>query len=411
MPDTGASQSVVSADIARDANLNIRPTITELRNASNGIMNLLGEADVMLCNDKHSAHTIVLVASNLNHSALIGWQDLQKLRVIPASFPAVAAVAQCFKDLTTKTLSAFPTVFSDTLDNKPMCAQRMKIYLKDNSVPYRVSAPRPISHRFQEPANAELSKYIASGIIVPCEEPTDWCSPAFFVPKEDGKRVRLVTDYTKLNQYVIRPVHPFPSVSDIIQSIPASAACFAKLDATHGYFQIPLGEEASKLTKFILLSGRFRYLRAPMGLSSSSDKWCRHSDRIVEGFPWCRKIVDDILICSSTHSELESRINEGLSSSVKTCMSHCHDPNSRLTPPSILLDVLCQPPVLSQTLQDYWLFLTSLRLQLRHQCVLSSGYAISWLSLCQIFSTIRLPFISSLGRAVPFCGSPNTRLN
>ena len=29
-----------------------------------------------------------------------------------------------------------------------------------------------------------------------------------------------------------------------------------------------------------------------MGLSSSSDKWCRHSDRVVEGFPWCRKIVD-----------------------------------------------------------------------------------------------------------------------
>ena len=83
----------------------------------------------------------MLVASDLNHSALIGWQDLQKLRVIPASFPAVAAVARCFSDLKTKTLAAFPNVFSDTLDNKPMCAQRMKIYLKDNSVPYRVSAP------------------------------------------------------------------------------------------------------------------------------------------------------------------------------------------------------------------------------------------------------------------------------
>ena len=75
-----------------------------------------------------------------------------------------------------------------------------------------------------------------------------------------------MTDYTKLNQYVARPVHPFPSVSDIIQSIPASAAGFAKLDATHGYFQIPLDEEASKLTTFILPSGRFCYLRAPMGL-------------------------------------------------------------------------------------------------------------------------------------------------
>ena len=156
-----------------------------------------------------------------------------------------------------------------------MCAQKMRIHLKDTCVPYRVSAPRPIPLRFQEPANAEIAKYIASGIIVPWDEHTEWCSPAFFVPKGIGKRVRLVMDYTKLNRFVVRPVHPFPSEADIMQSIPASAACFANLDATHGYFQIPLDEEASKLTTFILPSGRYRYLRALMGLSSSSDEWCR----------------------------------------------------------------------------------------------------------------------------------------
>ena len=196
----------------------------------------------MMCNDKHSTQSVVLVSSDLNHSALISWQDLQNLRVIPASFPAVAAVAHCSQDLKTKTLSAFSSVFSDSLDNKPMCTQRMKIYLKDNCVPYLVSAPHPICLRFQEPAASEISKYIASGIIIPCDEPTEWCSPAFFVPKADGNRVvRVVTDYTKLNQYVVRPFHPFPSVSDILQPIPASAACFTKLDATHGYFQNPAG--------------------------------------------------------------------------------------------------------------------------------------------------------------------------
>ena len=48
MPDTVASQSIVSADTARAANLHICPTLTELRNASNGIMTLLGEADVII---------------------------------------------------------------------------------------------------------------------------------------------------------------------------------------------------------------------------------------------------------------------------------------------------------------------------------------------------------------------------
>ena len=129
MPDTGASQFIVSAVTARDANLHIFPTLTELRNASGGVKRLISEAKVVLCNDKHSTHSTVLVAADLNHAALIGWQDLQKLLVIPASFSAVAAAAQCFKDVKTKTLTAFPSVFSDTLDNKPMCAQKMRIHL------------------------------------------------------------------------------------------------------------------------------------------------------------------------------------------------------------------------------------------------------------------------------------------
>ena len=121
--------------------------------------------------------------------------------------------------------------------------------------------------------------------------------------------VYMVTDYARLYKYVVRPVHPFPSVADIVQSIPASSTCFAKLDATHGYFQLPLDEEVSRLTTFLLPSGHYRYSRAPMGLFSSSDEWCRHSNRVVEGFPWCRKIVDDILIWASTATELEERLH------------------------------------------------------------------------------------------------------
>ena len=75
MPDTSASQSIVSADVARDANLSITPTSTELCNASHSVMRLVGEARIVMCNDKHSTVTTVLVSPELNHSALIGYQD------------------------------------------------------------------------------------------------------------------------------------------------------------------------------------------------------------------------------------------------------------------------------------------------------------------------------------------------
>jgi len=47
-----------------------------------------------------------------------------------------------------------------------------------------------------------------------------------------------------------------------------------------------------------------------MGLSSSSDEWCRHSDRAIEGFTWAKKIVDDILIWASNLEELSIRIRQ-----------------------------------------------------------------------------------------------------
>ena len=127
---------------------------------------------------------------------------------------------------------------------------------------------------------------------------------AFFVPKANNKDVRLVTDFTHINKLVVRPVHPFPSSADIMQAIPLDAFIFAKLDAVHGYFQLALYDESADLTRFLLPSGRFRYKRAPMGLSASSNGWCQKSDYVVNGLPFCKKIVDDILIWAKDENEL-----------------------------------------------------------------------------------------------------------
>ena len=81
-----------------------------------------------------------------------------------------------------------------------------------------------------------------------------------------------------------------------MQSISADARVFAKLDAVYGYFQLALDDQSSYVTTFLLPSGRYRYLRAPMGLSASSDEWCRRSDVTVTGLPWAKKIVDNTLI-------------------------------------------------------------------------------------------------------------------
>ena len=46
-----------------------------------------------------------------------------------------------------------------------------------------------------------------------------------------------------------------------------------------------------------------------MGLNASSDKWCCHSDVIIRGLPWARKIVDDTLIWVAKESEQSQSTN------------------------------------------------------------------------------------------------------
>ena len=104
-------------------------------------------------------------------------------------------------------------------------------------------------------------------------------------------------------------MHPFPSAEEIIAGLNPDSKVFAKLDVTQGYHQVPLEEDISKLTTFILPSGKFRFLLAPVGLSCSCDEFCRRSDKVVEGLPGVRKLVDDILTQAPDLETLLSRID------------------------------------------------------------------------------------------------------
>ena len=80
----------------------------------------------------------------------------------------------------------------------------------------------------------------------------------------------MVTDFTRLNSFLKRPVHPFTCMSEILQALSATAKYFAKMDAMNGYFQMALDKESSQKTTFLLTSGSYRYLRIPQGLNAAS---------------------------------------------------------------------------------------------------------------------------------------------
>ena len=73
-----------------------------------------------------------------------------------------------------------------------------------------------------------------------------------------------------------------------------------------------MDEESSKLTTFLVESGRYRYTRAPIGLNPSSDHFCLRSDRAFATVADLLKIVDDGLLKAPTLRDLLSTFRQVL---------------------------------------------------------------------------------------------------
>ena len=102
--------------------------------------------------------------------------------------------------------------------------------------------------------------------------------------------------------------YPLETPEDAVSDIPRGARYFTTLDAAHGYWQIPLAEDYQRLTAFITSWGRYKFLRAPMGLSSTGDEYCRRGDIALAGIDNLQKVVDDILAHDTTFSAYIERI-------------------------------------------------------------------------------------------------------
>ena len=315
-PDTGSGASLISSDLVASHGFEVleRDEDTVYVTVNGQRLNVSGKvlAGVGLANGIEMELPL-LVSPDIQQELLLGYKSLRLLGVVPETFPISIVTASDFNSkaniLERKLASEYPNVLTDKLPREAMIGGFMDIHLnnREDIPPTKVSTARPIPLHFQKEANEIIDKALREGIIERVSKPTTWCSPAFFVKKPSGG-LRLVTDYTGLNRRVRRPIHPFPAPQSIISGLDPRSTVFAKADALSGYHQVALKDSASYLTSFILPSGVYRYLRAPMGLSSSSDEFCRRSDAVFAGIQGVRKLVDDLLIEGRDLADLEQKL-------------------------------------------------------------------------------------------------------
>ena len=78
---------------------------------------------------------------------------------------------------------------------------------------------------------------------------------------------------------------------------------FTVIDALKGYHQVPLDDESIDLTSFSTPFGRYQYLRLPFGIKQAGDDYCRRVSEVFDDVPNTRRIVEDILVYSSTYED------------------------------------------------------------------------------------------------------------
>ena len=114
-----------------------------------------------------------------------------------------------------------------------------------------------------------------------------------------------MTDFCQINKILLRPIYPFEGSKRILESLTQEDTYVAALGMLQGYFQVPLDEKTSWLTVFITPWGKYRYSRAPMGLSPSSDLLNAITSALVDGLVGIEKSMDDFLAHVSSIKALE----------------------------------------------------------------------------------------------------------
>lgn len=200
-------------------------------------------------------------------------------------------------------LKEFEDVFAERME--PIEGEEFQIILRDGAIPSKVYEPRPVPYELEAKLKAEIETLVDQDMIEPVTHPTEWTHPIVVAPKKDTDKIRLAIDFRRLNEYVVGEKFHSPPVIEVVQRIEADKATkFSKGDAAKGFHQLPLEEKCRDYTTFLTPFGRYRFKRAPYGITSVPDHFNRRMTEEFQEIPCMARVVDDNLIYGKTSADL-----------------------------------------------------------------------------------------------------------
>jgi hypothetical protein len=120
-----------------------------------------------------------------------------------------AGLNTCQKAALHALLSKYKSLFNGELgdwDSSPV-----SIELQPNAKPFHARA-YPVPQIHEAAMKREVERLVMIGVLEVCND-SKWGAPTFIIPKKDG-RIRFISDFRKLNQYLKRKPFPIPKIQD-----------------------------------------------------------------------------------------------------------------------------------------------------------------------------------------------------
>ena len=335
IPDTGCAKMSCGPEIPERYGYEVKryeTTPWRMLVADGEALDILGQMDVVVTANDVEVTTPMYVVNGLGMKIYLSFRDLIDFKAIPPTFP------NRYDDPEIRELTLAPepseeklkrrlerlnrryknTVFSGKI--KSINGPPQKLVIDEEKMkkfpPRKCMNARQCPKHLQAGAADQIKKMLADKVIkkLPNDAVTPVVCPVGFTPKKTPGKVRVYTDFSIVNSYIIRSPHPIPKLKDLMHSIPKEAKYFATFDLADGYFQVDLAEESQKYTACIcpqlgdMPAFKFVYLKSAQGMSSSADGFCERTDKALAHCEGLLKYVDDCALFASTEEELFERI-------------------------------------------------------------------------------------------------------
>jgi hypothetical protein len=161
--------------------------------------------------------------------------------------------------------------------------------------------PRRVPEKKKEAYKAELTRLQNLKVIEKVEGHTDWINSIVPADKPDGS-LRLCLDPRDLNEALQRNPYHMKTMDEISAEL-YGAEWFTLVDASSGFWHVPLDEKSSYLTTFNTPWGKYRFLRLPFGLKTSSDVFQQRLEAVLTKLHNVTGMADDCLAKGRTEEE------------------------------------------------------------------------------------------------------------